>query len=112
MSIALRTGILGGPPRPAERCPHTGRPYEDGSGALPKEEQTALFLRDAAIAALDMPREGEVCPQTGRQFEVGLGARTRAQQTERFLAELPAEAKADRQAAANALFAIEPAGRA
>jgi hypothetical protein len=105
-----RTGVLGRP-KPAERCPRTGRIYEDGSGALSKEEQTALFMREAAIAA-DMPHSGEFCPQTGRQYEIGGGAQTKTQQTERFLDELSPAAKAQRQAAANALFAIEPSGRA
>lgn len=108
---ALGTGVLGGPPKSPERCPRTGRIYEDGSGALSKEEQTALFLRDAWIEA-DMPKPGECCVQTGRPFQIGSGARTRTEQTERFLAELPPAAQAERQAAANALFAIEPAGRA
>jgi hypothetical protein len=29
-----------------EACPKTGREYERGHGALPKEEQTANFLRE------------------------------------------------------------------
>jgi hypothetical protein len=31
-----------------ERCPETGRPYEVGSGALSKEEQTRNFIRERA----------------------------------------------------------------
>lgn len=34
----------------AVRCKVTGRVYEQGSGALPHEEQTKLFIRQAEIA--------------------------------------------------------------
>jgi hypothetical protein len=34
----------------AVRCKVTGRVYEQGSGALPHEEQTRLFVRQAEIA--------------------------------------------------------------
>jgi hypothetical protein len=104
-------GILGGPPKPPARCPRTGRIYEDGSGALSHEEQTAMFLRQQAIAN-DMPREGEYCPQTGRPYQCCSGALTKTQQTAAFLAELPPAAIAERQAAANALAAVEPEGHA
>ncbi len=71
----------------AERCARTGRIFETGSGALPREQQTARFLREAATAA-DMPAEGERCPETGLPFEVGRGALTRARQTALFKASL------------------------
>lgn len=34
----------------AQRCAVTGRVYEMGSGALPHEEQTRLFVRQGEIA--------------------------------------------------------------
>jgi hypothetical protein len=108
---ASRNGVLGGPPRAAERCPRTGRIYEDGSGALSKEEQTALFEREAAIAA-DMPKLGERCPQTGRPYERSIGALSKMRQTANFLAELSPAAKVQRKADADALAAVEPAGSA
>jgi hypothetical protein len=37
------------------RCPKTGRLYEVGSGSLPREQQTASFVREAESTA-DMPR--------------------------------------------------------
>jgi hypothetical protein len=45
----------------AVRCPTTGRVFEQGSGALPHEQQTALFVRQAAIAEhkAAMEREAE-----------------------------------------------------
>jgi hypothetical protein len=77
-----------------ERCPVTGRHYEQGSGALSHEAQTANFLREAGHVA-DMPKSGDVCPQTGREYECGSGAHTKRAQTARFLSELtPAEKEA------------------
>jgi len=73
----------------AERCEITGRIFENGSGALPREQQTAMFLREAAVAR-DMPSEGERCPETNIPFEVGSGALTRARQTANFKASLKA----------------------
>jgi hypothetical protein len=110
MSDPYQRGILGRPDV-VERCPKTNREYERGSGALSHEAQTAMFVREALIAA-DMPKEGEVCSQTGRKFEVGSGAHPKSMQTARFLAELSPAEKAQRQAGANALASIEPAGRA
>src|SRR6266481_4633254 len=82
-----------------ERCPETGRPYECGSGALSKEQQTANYVRERDHLA-DMPKEGEVCPQTGREYECGSGCGTKSNQTRAFIAELPEAEK--RQRAANA----------
>jgi hypothetical protein len=107
----LSTGILGGSPQPAERCPRTGRIFQDGSGALSQAEQTAMFLRERAIED-DMPRPGESCPQTLRPYDCSIGAPTKTMQSAQFLADLPPEAKAQRQADANALFDAGPAGRA
>jgi hypothetical protein len=108
---AIANGILG-PSKPSvQRCPITHRPYETGHGALSPAEQTANFVREAAIAA-DMPKAGETCPQTGRRYEIGSGALPKSMQSAQFLEELPDEMKAQRQANANALAAIEPAGRA
>ena len=107
----FRTGVLGGPPRPVERCAVTGRIFENGSGALSHEEQTAMFSREQAVAD-DMPREGETCVQTGRPYEWGVGALTKTLQTARHLAELSPAAMAERQASFEALKAVEPAGRA
>jgi hypothetical protein len=122
---AITSGVLGGPPRQggphkhealvfgadAERCPTTGRFFENGSGALPRNEQTQMFLRQQAIEH-DRPKEGESCPQTGRPYQCGVGALSKTQQTANFLSELSPAAKAQRQASANALAAVEPAGRA
>jgi hypothetical protein len=92
------------------RCPVTGRHYEQGSGALPFEQQTENYIREANIASL-MPKHGEFCPQTGRQYETGSGCGSKAWQTRQFLAELPPEQQAQRKAAAQALRDVEPAGR-
>jgi hypothetical protein len=94
-----------------ERCPVTGRHYEQGSGALSHEAQTANYIREAGIAA-DMPKHGEVCPQTGRAYETGSGCGSKTWQTKQFLAELPPEQQAQRKAAAQALHDAEPAGQA
>jgi hypothetical protein len=94
-----------------ELCPITNRVFERGSGALSHAEQTANFVREKAWLD-DMPNAGERCVQTGHEYEVGAGAHPRAIQSQRFLDELPPELKAQRQAAANALMAIEPAGKA
>jgi hypothetical protein len=67
-----------------EYCAKTGRPFEQGAGALTKEQQTANFLREAAALA-DMPKPGEVCPQTGQAYETGSGAQTKTRQTQGFL---------------------------
>jgi hypothetical protein len=96
---------------PVELCPKTGRVYERGSGALSREEQSRNFIRDAAIAA-DMPKPDERCLQTGRPYEVGVGARPKSFQTANFLAELPAEAKAERQANFEKLKAMPVKGEA
>jgi hypothetical protein len=69
-----------------EYCPETGRPFERGSGALSKEQQTASFVRDRDRLA-DMPKPGERCPQTAREFECGRGALTKTRQTANFLRE-------------------------
>jgi hypothetical protein len=111
MTDPYKHGILGGPERPKPRCPVTNREFEDGSGALSHEEQTAMFVREAGLVE-DLPTDGERDPQTGRLYEVGSGALPRSLQTERFLAELPPEQRVQRQANADALFAAEPAGRA
>jgi hypothetical protein len=95
---------------PVERDPVTARIYERGSGALSHPEQSAMFQRQAAIAA-DIPRAGERDPQTGREFEIGAGCLPKALQVQKFLDELPPAAKAQRQADANALLAVEAAGR-
>ena len=108
---AFGSGVLDGPSRAAECCPITGRFFENGFGALPRQEQTAMFLRERAIAN-DMPREGESCPQTGRPYDCSVGALWKTLQTANFLAELSPAAKVQRQANANALFAVEPVGRA
>ena len=94
-----------------ERCPRTGRVFEDGSGALSREQQTANFVREAAIAA-DMPRDGERCSQTGRFYECGSGALPKSMQTANFIDQLPPERKARRRANAEKLMAAEPAGKA
>ena len=94
-----------------ESCPETGLPYENGSGALSKEQQTVSFLREAG-RELDMPRLGECCQQTGREYECGSGALSKKAQTAIFLREASPEAKAARIAAFDALVAAIPAGRA
>jgi hypothetical protein len=94
-----------------ELCPVTGRHYEQGSGALSHEQQTANFVREADIAAV-MPKHGDVCPQTGRTYETGYGCGSKAWQTRQFLAELPPEQQEQRKAAAQVLHDAEPAGRA
>ena len=124
---AITSGVLGGPPRrsqgdtnkrdllvfghDAERCPKTGRFFENGSGARPRNEQTEMFLRQQA-AEEDRPKEGESCPQTGRPYECGSGALPKSVQSYYFLAALSSAAKEQRQENANVLAAIEPAGRA
>jgi hypothetical protein len=95
-----------------ERCPRTGRPYESGSGALSKDQQTALFVHQAALQAVEMPREGERCVHTGRLYESGSGCLSKQQQTTAFLNELPQSVKDERAANAAALAAAAPAGRA
>jgi hypothetical protein len=70
-----------------ERCPVTDRPFEVGSGALPKDQQTANYIAAAAYAA-DLPKPGEICARTGKTFEIGHGCQTKTMQTARFLREL------------------------
>jgi hypothetical protein len=127
MSIdnAIRSGILGGPPRQggpnkqdmlvfgtgAERDEATGRYFERGSGALPRQEQTAMFLRQQAVER-DRPKEGDACPYSGRPYDCSIGALPKSAQTEQFFAELPDSVKAQWFAKAEALAAIEPQGRA
>jgi hypothetical protein len=94
-----------------QRCPQTGRAYEVGSGALPRDQQTANFVREAARAA-NMPKDGESCAQTGRFYEFGSGALTKTAQTKIFLSELSPAEKAAREAAFHAFVAIPPAGAA
>src|SRR5947207_8046252 len=73
----------------ADCCPVTGRVFEVGSGALPKEQQSANFVRERDRAA-GLPKEGERCPKTGRLYECGSGAHRRAEQTASFVqANLP-----------------------
>jgi hypothetical protein len=100
-----------GSPEPVERDPRSGCIYERGHGALSHAEQDLIFAREAQIAA-DLPREGEICSQTLRPYECGHGALPKSMQTQAFLNQLPAAAKVQRQADANALLAVEPAGRA
>jgi hypothetical protein len=95
-----------------ERCPKTGCPYETGSGALSKEQQTALFMHQAVLAAVEMPKEGERCMHTGRFYETGSGCLSKAAQTNAFLNALPQSVKDERRANAEALAAAAPAGRA
>ena len=95
----------------AERCPETGRMFEQGSGALPREQQTANYVRERDRLA-DMPKPGERCLQTGREFECGPGALTKTRQSAIFLSELSPADKARRQAAFDALVAATPAGQA
>jgi hypothetical protein len=94
-----------------ERCPVTGRHYEQGSGALEREAQTANFVRERDRLA-DMPKPGERCPQTGREYECGPGAQTKRAQTARVLSELPPAEKEKRAAAMFALAEAMPAGQA
>jgi hypothetical protein len=95
----------------AERCPETGRMFEQGSGALSREQQTANFLREAGRAA-DIPKEGERCVQTGREYECGSGAGPKTAQTARFLDEVSPAEKAQRKEAFDALVAAIPQGQA
>jgi len=94
-----------------ERCPKTGRPFERGSGALSKAEQTARFIREAAAEA-DKPKRGERDLQTGREFDCSVGALPKSVQTARFLDQLSPAQKALRRANFEALVAIAPAGSA
>jgi hypothetical protein len=110
MSDLHKHGILGGP-EPVERCPFTNRPYLRGHGALSHADQSAMYQREAALAA-DMPQPGERDPQTGREFMIGAGCLPKALQVQKFLDELPAAAKAQRQANADALLNAAPQGRA
>jgi hypothetical protein len=77
----------------AQRCPETGRLFEQGSGALSHEQQTANYLREAGRSA-DMPKPGECCPQTGREYETGSGCLTSMSQTRLFIEAMSPEQKA------------------
>jgi hypothetical protein len=92
-------------------CSVTGRKFEVGSGALPFEQQTENYIREADIAAA-MPKHGEVCSQTGRPYSTGSGCGSKAWQTRQFLAELPPEQQEQRRAAARALHDVDPSGHA
>jgi len=67
-----------GDPTVTARCPRTNRLYEVGSGALPHDQQTANFVREAALAT-DMPKSGERDP-VGREYETGTGCLTKTAQ--------------------------------
>jgi hypothetical protein len=67
-----------------QRCPQTGRAFEVGYGALPKDQQTANFVRERDTAA-DKPKQGERCPITGRLYECGWGSLTKTAQTALFV---------------------------
>jgi hypothetical protein len=94
-----------------EFCPETGRPYENNSSSLTKEQQTANFVREREVAGT-RPKEGERCVQTGREYEVGSGSLSKERQTAIFLNELSPAEKAQRAKAATALNAVQPAGSA
>jgi hypothetical protein len=118
MKHAYSNGVLGGSEQAVPRCPKTQRRYELGHGALSFEEQSAMFIRDAAIKA-DTPTDSGFphhirprCPQTNREYECGPGAQTRAQQSARFLEELPDDLKAQRRADFEKLRDTPTAGRA
>jgi transposase len=55
----------------AERCGLTNRCYERGSGALPHEEQTKLFIRQAELAKRQAAIEQE---EALRQAEAAAAA--------------------------------------
>jgi hypothetical protein len=98
-----------GDPNVTARCPKTGRLFEAGSGALPHEQQTANYVREAAqeaAFAADAPKDGEFCPQTGRPYEVGSGALTKTAQSRMFLQDLSPAQKMQRADASAALNAI------
>lgn len=94
-----------------QRCPVTGRAFEQGLGSLSHADQTANFVEDAERARA-MPKPGEICSQTGRPFECGSGAHPKTAQTRQFLSEQSPAEKARRAAASEALNAMAPAGKA
>jgi hypothetical protein len=100
-----------GDPNVTARCPKTSRLFEVGAGALPHDQQTANFVREAAREA-DMPKPGERCAQSGREFECGRGSLPKTAQTQQFLSELSPAQKAQRVEAYDALVAMIPEGRA
>jgi hypothetical protein len=84
-----------GDPNVTARCSVTKRLYEVGSGALPHDQQTANFVREAARDG-DLPKAGEICGRTGRPYEAGRGCLTKTAQTAAFLREAnPTQAKLD-----------------
>jgi hypothetical protein len=95
----------------ASRDPVTGRCFETGLGCLSRPAQAAMFLREAA-AENDRPKEGDACPYSGRPLDCSVGALPKSVQIERFFNELPEAEKADWFARAEALAAVEPAGKA
>jgi hypothetical protein len=54
----------------AVRCPTTGRVYEQGEGSLPREEQTKMFQREAALAE----RKAAIEQEALRQAEAAAAA--------------------------------------
>lgn len=100
-----------GDPNVTARCPVTNRLYEVGSGALPHDQQTANYVREAQRAG-DMPKDGERCVQTNRSYECGAGALPKAAQTRNFLNDLSPAEKSRRASAAAALAAVVPSGQA
>lgn len=48
--VTVEDLVFGGDPAERARCAITNRRFEFGSGALPFEQQTAMFLREAALA--------------------------------------------------------------
>jgi hypothetical protein len=108
--IPLIEHVLG-KAEPIERDEKTGRPFERGSGAQSRAEQSARFAREQT-AEDDRPKEGESCPYSGRPFDCSIGALPKSVQTEQFFNELPDEVKAEWFARAEKLAATVPAGRA
>jgi hypothetical protein len=88
----------------AVRDPVTGRVFEQGEKASPREAQASQFLRDRDLAGI-RPKQGERCLQTGREFECGSGSLSKERQTASFLDELPPAEKAQRKAAFEAMVA-------
>jgi hypothetical protein len=62
--------IFGGADGENARCPVTNRRYENGSGALPREEQTKMFQREAALAE----RKAAIEQEALRQAEAAAAA--------------------------------------
>lgn len=95
----------------AQQDPVTGRLFESGLGSQPRQVQAARFLREQA-AERDKAREGDSCPYSGRPYDCSVGALPKSVQTEQFFAELSPAVKAQWFARAEALAAVEPAGKA